>query len=296
MAQYKIIQDIEAEDKLLGPLTLRQFIYAVIVVVLGFVAWRMLLIQPFLVIPFLPPIIFFALLAAPLGREQSSEVWLLGKIKYFIFPRKRIWNPDGIQDLVTITAPKVEEKAVIKEFDKDEARSRLKALASTMDTRGWAIKNLSTPGYAGPMGQASSERLLELQTDLPIDSVNVKPTEDVLSTGNPLMQTLGNMVDQNNQEHRQAILQKMQTIAAEQHTQAQQRLSQAPAVQPTPPVVTPTVTPPVPKIAQEPAMTQPAAPVILDGVKSPSAPQELHVNNATPKPDADDGEVVISLH
>jgi len=31
MASYKVIQDIEAEDKLVGPLTLRQFIYAGIV-------------------------------------------------------------------------------------------------------------------------------------------------------------------------------------------------------------------------------------------------------------------------
>ena len=28
MATYKVIQDIEAEDKLVGPLTLKQFIYA----------------------------------------------------------------------------------------------------------------------------------------------------------------------------------------------------------------------------------------------------------------------------
>jgi len=41
MATYKVIQDIEAEDKLLGPMTLRQFIYAVIVVVMGFVAFRL---------------------------------------------------------------------------------------------------------------------------------------------------------------------------------------------------------------------------------------------------------------
>ena len=27
MATYKVIQDIEAEDKLVGPLTLRQFVY-----------------------------------------------------------------------------------------------------------------------------------------------------------------------------------------------------------------------------------------------------------------------------
>ncbi len=30
MATYKVLQDIEAEDKLLGPLTLKQFIFAVV--------------------------------------------------------------------------------------------------------------------------------------------------------------------------------------------------------------------------------------------------------------------------
>ncbi|MGH7158305.1 MAG: PrgI family mobile element protein [Candidatus Saccharimonadales bacterium] len=34
MATYKVIQDIEAEDKILGPLTLRQFIYAGVAAIL----------------------------------------------------------------------------------------------------------------------------------------------------------------------------------------------------------------------------------------------------------------------
>ena len=41
MATYKVIQDIEAEDKLVGPLTLRQFIYAGIAAInlyLGFLS------------------------------------------------------------------------------------------------------------------------------------------------------------------------------------------------------------------------------------------------------------------
>ncbi len=32
MATYKVLQDIEAEDKILGPLSLRQFIYGLITV------------------------------------------------------------------------------------------------------------------------------------------------------------------------------------------------------------------------------------------------------------------------
>lgn len=39
MATYKVIQDIEAEDKLVGPLTLRQFIYAAIAAVCAYISF-----------------------------------------------------------------------------------------------------------------------------------------------------------------------------------------------------------------------------------------------------------------
>src|SRR5690606_14612536 len=102
MATYKVIQDIESEDKLLGPLTLRQFIYAIIVLVMGFIAFRLALVNPLLALPFVPPILFFGLLAAPFGHDQSSEVWLLAKIRFMLKPRRRIWDQSGMQELVTI--------------------------------------------------------------------------------------------------------------------------------------------------------------------------------------------------
>ena len=39
MAVYKVAQDVEADDKLLGPFTARQFIYLIIVALSGLVAW-----------------------------------------------------------------------------------------------------------------------------------------------------------------------------------------------------------------------------------------------------------------
>ena len=39
MAQYKVAQDVEAEDKLLGPFSFRQFIYLIIVAVACALAW-----------------------------------------------------------------------------------------------------------------------------------------------------------------------------------------------------------------------------------------------------------------
>src|SRR5437868_14512060 len=112
MASYKVIQDIEAEDKLLGPFSLRQFIYLIIVAVCLFIGYRLALTAWFLALPFLPVILFFGLLSAPLGGNQSSEIWLLAKIRFVIKPKKRVWDQSGIKDLVTITAPKKIERAL----------------------------------------------------------------------------------------------------------------------------------------------------------------------------------------
>ena len=73
MATYKVIQDIEAEDKLLGPLTLRQFIYAIIVFVSGFIAFKLAFVAWWLVIPFLPHMILFSVLAAPFGHDHRHH-------------------------------------------------------------------------------------------------------------------------------------------------------------------------------------------------------------------------------
>lgn len=292
MAQYKVLQDIEAEDKLLGPLSLRQFIYAVIVVVLGFVIWQLFLVQWLLVIPFIPPTIFFAMLAAPFGHDQSSEVWMLAKIKYFIFPRNRIWNQDGILNLVKITVPKVEVKQVTKDFDKNEAKSRLKALAATMDTRGWIIKNVTTRGYMSSYGQDdSSDRLLVLETIPQDDIASIKPSEDILDpTVNPLAQVIDSMQAQNQQVHRQAILKKMQTYSLEQRTAQPPTASTKNLSYASNPS---NMNTPVNPVHQ--SMTETKPPAILKEVKSPPSIIEVRPK-ATTYTDGSTDEVTISLH
>ena len=144
MATYKVIQDIEAEDKLIGWMSPRQTIYAAIVVVslgIGFVlvtkaAW-------WLAIPLIPHTLLFTVLAGPFGGDQPTELWLLAKIQFALKPRKRIWNQSGISEMVTITVPKKIEKHLTDGLSQTEVKSRLKALATTIDSRGWAVKNIN---------------------------------------------------------------------------------------------------------------------------------------------------------
>lgn len=226
MATYKVIQDIEAEDKLLGPLTLRQFIYAIIVVVSAFIAFRLATIQWFLVLPFIPPIIFFTVLAAPFGHDQPSEVWLLAKVRFFLKPRRRIWNQSGIKELVTITVPQRVEKSLTKDLSQVEVRSRLRALADTIDSRGWAVKNINVNLFSEPsyvVAAESSDRLLapsNLPQDVPV--YDVQATDDIMDeNSNPTAQYLSQMIAASTATHKQqAIKQMRQPPKDPQQTQA----------------------------------------------------------------------------
>ena len=96
MATYKIIQDIEAEDKIIGPLTLRQLIYAFVtaaVVGIGFfIGGRLNLYLGILVgLVGLP----FAFLAFPWRRDQPNDIWLLARLNFLLCPKKRLWQQLG---------------------------------------------------------------------------------------------------------------------------------------------------------------------------------------------------------
>lgn len=217
MATYKVIQDIEAEDTIIGWMTPRQAIYAAIVIVSGFI-WFMMAANGlwWLGLIFLPHIILFTVLAGPFVHDQPSEVWLLAKIQFFLKPRRRIWDQSGLKELVKITVPKKIERQLTDGLSQMEVKSRLQALANTIDSRGWAVKNINTNLYAQPSyALAGSDRLIDTST-LPreVPSFDVQASDDILdATSNPTAQNLRTMVTQSAQAHRQQLMQQMQQQA-----------------------------------------------------------------------------------
>lgn len=212
MATYKVIQDIEAEDKLIGWLTLQQFIYAGIVVLCGFIGFQLFRVAWWLAIPLLPPMLFFGLLASPVGRDQPTDVWLLAKIRFFLKPRKRVWDQTGMKQLVSVLVPKRIERRLTDGLSQTEVKSRLQALANTIDSRGWSTKNVNVNMFAAPaysMAAAAvsngSDRLLSpnsLPRDVP--AMDVGPTTDMFDAGaNPRAQQLSQMMNASTQAHRE---------------------------------------------------------------------------------------------
>lgn len=213
MGTYKVLQDIEAEDTIIGWMTPRQAVYAAIVIVSGFIGFMLISNDAWWVaLPMLPHMILFAVLAGPFVHDQPSEVWLLAKIKFFLKPRRRIWDQSGIKDLVTITVPKRIEKNLTDGLTQSEVKSRLSALANTIDSRGWAVKNVNMNLYAQPAyAAAGSDRLID-HTAMPrqVPDYDMYATDDILDEqNNPVAQQVQQMVAQSAQVHRQQLLAQM---------------------------------------------------------------------------------------
>lgn len=211
MASYKVIQDIEAEDKLVGPLSLRQFIYAGIAAValyICFLAYSRGV--PFLIVFFLPVAAIAGFFGFPWKGEQPTEIWALARIRFAVKPRVRIWNQDGVKDLVTVMAPKVMPKQPVRNLSQTEVQSRLKALADTIDSRGWATRNANYQYYANQR-QPQSDRLVNASDikpeAIPLDAF--LPSNDILDDQNPVAKNLDTLLAKSNQQARQRVMQEM---------------------------------------------------------------------------------------
>jgi hypothetical protein len=213
MATYKVIQDIEADDKLFGPLSLKQFIFAGAAAGLSFLAFLVATkISPYAAIPLIPFILVPAILAAPLGRDQPTEVWLAAQIRFFLKPRKRIWDQAGLKELVTITVPKKLEHLYTDGLTQQQVRNRLNALADTIDSRGWAVKHANLniaaePAYAG----GYSDRLIDpISLPQSVPEINVTAADDILdAANNPTAQHFEQMVQASGQAQKTAAIARM---------------------------------------------------------------------------------------
>ncbi len=221
MGTYKVLQDIEGEDHLILWLSPKQTIYAAIVVVSCGLAFVMAKVNPFLAVPWLLPIGFFGFLAAPLRKDQPNDVWAAAQLRFYLKNRKRLWDQSGMQELVHITVPKKLEKIYTDGLDQKQVRSRLSALSSTIDSRGWAVKNstvnISTnPVFDSQFTQANDDRLLGssvLEQDVPITDVTA--ADDIMdATNNSVAQRFDQQIKKQEQEHKAKLIQQMQHPSA----------------------------------------------------------------------------------
>lgn len=140
MAQYKVPQDVEADDKLIGPFSFRQFVYLLIAAGLTAMAVGLFQLFPLLAIIPVPPILLLLALALPLKKDQPMETYLAAIVSFYLKPRKRIWTPGQRESTILITAPKIVEEVRKRDISEEEATHRLSFLANVVDSGGQSIR------------------------------------------------------------------------------------------------------------------------------------------------------------
>lgn len=244
MATYTVIQDIEAEDKFLGPLTLKQFIFGAIGVFFGYLCFFAISQgAAFLMAIFLPPALLGFFLAVPWSSEQPTEVWVLAKLRFRFKNEPRIWDQSGLEELVTINVPKKVEKQLTNGLDQTEVQSRLKALADTIDSRGWAVKNATLNEGSSSNYPQIGDRLINPST-LPrsVPEIEADGYEDVLGEDTVVSANFNQMIRTN------ADMRKKQSL---------DRMDRARHGEPLDPVAQPVISFTPPPDAYVPAITNP---------------------------------------
>ena len=188
MAQYKVPQDVEAEDKLLGPFTFRQFVYLLIAAAGIAGAWGLLQIFPLLALIPLPFVFFFGILALPIRKDQPMEVYLAAVVSFYMKPNRRIWTAGQRESTIKITAPKKIEKSRTRNITEDEASHRLSFLANIVDTEGYAIR-----------GDSAMKEEYAAEADT---------VEDVLDQSNPV---IDHIIEQEQTTRKQELVREMRT-------------------------------------------------------------------------------------
>lgn len=174
MATHRVPQDVETEDKIIGFLSLKQFIFVVVGIGFGwltfFFATKVNIILALIWVPFtVVPLV----LGLYQRKDQPVEVFLASALRYYFKPRKRKWDLEGYEERVLVTAPPKIEHHYTKDFSGDEAMSRLTRLSHMMDSRGWASKLSSDWQNPQLAAAATSDGRLVQPANLVSNDVNV---------------------------------------------------------------------------------------------------------------------------
>ena len=137
--QYKIPQNVDVEDKIFGPLSLRQFSWIVFGGFLGFVLYLVLAkINFFLFLAVgLPAVGFFLALAFYRINERPFELFIVSSLRTMMRPKRRIWMRTLEEHEVVAPPPSPASLRPASKAGLHEVRSQLEELTMIVDTRGW---------------------------------------------------------------------------------------------------------------------------------------------------------------
>ena len=134
MQQFQVPQFINIEDKIIGPFTLKQFLYLLGAAAIAVLGWRFLYLPLFLLLV-LPLVIFLVIMALGKVDERPFPIVFTNALNYFLKPRLYIWKKvyDRKKSIETALSP-VGEKSPVGELGK-LTEGKLNDLAWSLDIK-----------------------------------------------------------------------------------------------------------------------------------------------------------------
>ncbi len=215
MGQYKVPQDVETEDKILGPLSVKQFIYVIIGVLWAFLMWRLFSwFLPLAAILALPVTGFMLLLGFGQREGVPFEDYVVAFIRFLVLPRKLEWQKDDAKETITkdVAPQKTDEPS-----QKNVTKGQLKQLASIIDTRGGG-KDPSIQLQADDTAAEYAARVIGPQSAGPSNAVvtvqnqYATPNDDILDETGQRSEGVGQLLQSAEVDVKQQAVAQVQTV------------------------------------------------------------------------------------
>lgn len=132
--QFKVPQKIDLEDKVIGPFTIKQFIYMLAGGMLDYIWFRFFSFGVFILLA-IPTTIFFLAMALAHVQDQPFPKFLGSLILFVLRPKTRTWQKEAPVPKLMIRKPGAEQK--LKPEPKKISRGELEKLSYLLDTKGW---------------------------------------------------------------------------------------------------------------------------------------------------------------
>lgn len=135
MQQFLVPQFIDVEDKIIGPITVRQFVLVIIAIVIAAIEYRLLSFVVFLPVGLIT-VGIAAILAFARVNGRPVHFFLLNFVQTIKRPFVRVWNKEAyVMGLIEVKS-EIKEKAKIAEKKAPITGSRLQDLSLIINTGG----------------------------------------------------------------------------------------------------------------------------------------------------------------
>ncbi len=132
--KYQVPQFIEVEDKIFGPLTLKQFLYIAGGAALGFIIWSAIPVKFIAIIAALPVVVFFLAMAFYQVNGRPLIATVESAVRYFLSSKLYIWHKTEKKPTAQSTnTEKTAENAGLDNFVPKLSDSKLKELTWSLD-------------------------------------------------------------------------------------------------------------------------------------------------------------------